>query len=105
MTLPDERANAIQQARRFLLQLMDPRETPRIPRAVRMEARARLKHFPTDLDLERLADAAPEVVSLPYKLSAPKTIHEHDFTKAGARAFLHATGMHRKDGKLKARFR
>ena len=79
--MPDERANAIRQARRFLLQLMDSREIKRVPKSVRMEARARLKHFPTDLDLERLSDACPEVVGMPYMLPAPKTIRAHDFVR------------------------
>ena len=84
MTLPDERANAIRQARRFLLQLMDPRETPRIPRAVRMEARARLKHYPTDLDLERISDACPSVVAIGYRMGDSGCIRQHYFARKDA---------------------
>lgn len=52
MTLPDERKNAVQAAQEFLRQLLDPAQTPRVPRAIRREARARLKHYPGAFDLE-----------------------------------------------------
>jgi len=37
---------AIVATRDYLLRLMDTKETPRIPREVRREARALLRHFP-----------------------------------------------------------
>lgn len=55
MTMPDEMVNAIINARRFLYALMDPQETPRVPAAVRMEARGRLKHFPHETQFKALA--------------------------------------------------
>ena len=59
MTLPDERYRAIQQTQRFLLRLLS---TPRVPRAVRDEARGLLRHYPGEYDLQQLASAAPHVV-------------------------------------------
>lgn len=46
MTLPYEQDLAIANTRNFLLALLDPRRTPRVPRAIRLEARALLKHYP-----------------------------------------------------------
>lgn len=46
MTLPDERTRAIIMARDFLLSLMIPKETPRVPKEIRKTARAILKHYP-----------------------------------------------------------
>lgn len=53
MTLPDERRRAIQATREFLRSLLDPKETPRVPREVRLEARRCLKHYPTAFDMCR----------------------------------------------------
>lgn len=55
MTLPDERLRAIQWARTFLLDLMDPSKTKRVPREIRSMARAVLKHYPTPYEIERLS--------------------------------------------------
>jgi hypothetical protein len=59
MTLPDERYRSIAQTQRFLLKLLT---TPRVPRAVKDEARGLLRHYPTDWDLQQLSAAAPHVV-------------------------------------------
>lgn len=62
MTLPDERYRAIQNARRFLQDLMDPKKTSKVPRSVRQHAYAILRHYPGDYDLERLAEKSPDVI-------------------------------------------
>jgi len=46
VTLPSERRLAVENARAFLLDLLDTRTTPRIPRSIRQRARAILKHYP-----------------------------------------------------------
>jgi len=46
MTTEQEEHYALIQARQFLVDLMDPKKTPRVPKYVREEARARVKHFP-----------------------------------------------------------
>jgi hypothetical protein len=56
MSLPDEQARALVGARQFILSLCVPGKTPRIPKAVRHEARRRLKHFPLSWDWERIVD-------------------------------------------------
>jgi hypothetical protein len=47
MTLPAERTSAIRLAERFLLDLMDPKKTPRVPMAIRDRARGILRHYPS----------------------------------------------------------
>ena len=58
MTLPDERYRAVVQTQRFLLRILT---TPRVPKAVKDEARACLRHYPSDWDMKRAADGAPDV--------------------------------------------
>jgi len=55
MTLPDERLRALRSAREFLLALLTPSETPKVPRSVRQWASRVLKHYPGQYDLERLS--------------------------------------------------
>jgi len=62
MTLPDERYAAIHNTERFLMNLCNPRLTPRVPRAVRQRAQALLKHYPSVWDLDRLAEKSPDVI-------------------------------------------
>lgn len=52
MTLPEEAYRSVVGTRRFLLDLLDPQKTPRVPRAVRLQARRLVKHFPFDCEIE-----------------------------------------------------
>jgi hypothetical protein len=52
--MPDEMFNAIRNARHFMLALMDPKQTPKIPKDIRKRARDRLKHFPSEFDIDQL---------------------------------------------------
>lgn len=60
MTVPYERTRALIETKLFLLELMDPRATPRAPRALRGKAKSLLKHFPTDADIEQAHKALPD---------------------------------------------
>lgn len=62
MTLPDERYRSIMQTRQFLLDLLDTRKTPRVPRTVRNAASRCLRHFPGELDLDQIEQCAPHVI-------------------------------------------
>ena len=62
MTLPDERYRAIRQTGQFLRDLQDRTIYPRVPRPVRAEAYRLLRHYPTEYDLERLAEKSPNVI-------------------------------------------
>jgi hypothetical protein len=60
MTIPFERTRSLIMTREFLLQLQDPKQTPRVPRSVRSHAAALLKHYPTYADVEQAHRAVPE---------------------------------------------
>lgn len=54
MTMPNEMFNAIRNARHFMLALMNPKETPKVPKEIRKRARDRLKHFPSEYEISEL---------------------------------------------------
>jgi hypothetical protein len=60
MTLPDERYRALKQGKRLLEELCDPGCTPRVPSTIRDKAREALRHFPTDWELDNIADSCPK---------------------------------------------
>ena len=60
MTLPDERYRAVKWSASFLSRLAGG-DIPRVPKAVRDEARSILRHYPSDWDMNRAAAGAPEV--------------------------------------------
>ena len=62
MTLPDERYRALKQGKKLLEELCDPGRTPRVPSLVRDRARGALRHYPSDYDLERMADQCPDIL-------------------------------------------
>jgi hypothetical protein len=62
MTLPDERYRAIKQGKKLLEELCDPGKTPRVPSMVRDRARAALRHFPQDYEIESIAKKCPELL-------------------------------------------
>jgi hypothetical protein len=63
MTLPDERSRAVRSARKFLRDLLDPKLTPKVPRAIRDRAARVLRHFPSDLDINRAVGGHPNIFS------------------------------------------
>ena len=63
MTLPDERYRAVKWAGEFLQRLAGG-DIPRVPKAVRQEARNILRHYPSSWDLHRAAEAAPDVFAV-----------------------------------------
>jgi len=58
MTLPDERYRAVVQTQKFLVEILS---TPRVPKAIKDRARSCLRHYPSDWDMKRAADSAPDV--------------------------------------------
>jgi hypothetical protein len=56
MTTIDEKFQAIHNARSFMYRLMDPKQTPKVPRKIREEARARLKHFPHEFEAKYMKE-------------------------------------------------
>lgn len=43
------------------MDLCNPEHTPRIPRLIRDTARSLLRHYPSEWDLDRAAEACPDV--------------------------------------------
>lgn len=60
MTTTDERFRALKYGKKLIEELCDPGKTPRVPSVVRDRARAVLRHYPNDYELERIADNCPE---------------------------------------------
>lgn len=52
MTIPLERTNAVLHTEQFLLDLLNPKVTPRVPREIRKRAHACLRHYPSKFDME-----------------------------------------------------
>jgi hypothetical protein len=61
VTLPYERMRALRSAEQLLCDLLDPKATPRVPRAVRQRARSVLRHFPLGSQLDLIAERVPEL--------------------------------------------
>ena len=76
MTLPDERYRAVVQTEKFLKEILS---TPRVPKAIKDRARSCLRHYPSDYDMTRAAEAAPDVF-------AERMEDLHRFVAAGSRA-------------------
>ena len=53
MTLPDERTRAVLTTRQFLVDLLDPQKTPKVPRSIRVRAALVLRHYPSPYDMEK----------------------------------------------------
>jgi hypothetical protein len=61
MTLPDERYRAVMQTAKFLQALSFSGELKRIPLAVRQEARALLRHYPSEYDMKKTSQTSPDI--------------------------------------------
>ena len=62
MTTTDERYRALKQGKKLLEELCDPGRTPRVPSIVRDRARGALRHYPSDYELDQMADQCPELL-------------------------------------------
>jgi hypothetical protein len=62
MTLPDERFRALKHSKKLLEELCDPGKTPRVPSIIRDRARSALRHFPSDYELDSIADNSPDLL-------------------------------------------
>lgn len=67
MTLPFERYNSLFETRKFLLDLIQPSKTPKVPKYIREQARCVLRHFPTYLDLDEISEKAPEIIKKDFR--------------------------------------
>ena len=58
MTLPDERYRAVVKTQEFLVEILN---TPRVPKAIKEQARWCLRHYPNELDMKEAARYTPSV--------------------------------------------
>ena len=65
MTIPSERTRAIQGTEQFLLDLLSPTATPRVPPEIRQRALRCLRHYPGRYELTRMAKVIPESWGVP----------------------------------------
>lgn len=56
MTTPIERTNAVLRTEEFLYSLLDPKQTPRVSKSIRDEALSLLRHYPTRVEMQVIAD-------------------------------------------------
>ena len=61
MTMPDERYRAVIHTQMFLLELLNPQKTPRVPKSVRQTASWLLRHYPSPSDMKRTSHYAPDI--------------------------------------------
>lgn len=85
MTIPFERTRSILETRQFLQELTRPRETPRVPAAVREIARKLLRHYPGYPEIELAHQALPHLFGPvpPFSrlVGGPQTLGVIDATK------------------------
>jgi len=67
MTLPCERTKAVMNVERFLMDLSNPKKTPRIPSEVRKQARSLLKHYPRKFDMMDPAESFEPIKEWSYE--------------------------------------
>jgi hypothetical protein len=65
MTIPIERYYSLANTQDFMLDLMDPKKTPGIPRAIRRRAASCLRHYPSDYYLQEMAKQYPNLIQYP----------------------------------------
>ena len=64
MTLPIERTNAVLRTEKFLCSLLDPKQTPRVPKSIRQEAGRLLRHYPSRYNMIYIEDSFEPVKEL-----------------------------------------
>ena len=60
MTLPDERYRALRCGHQMLLDLLNPKVTPRVPKYIRQRALSVLRHYPDSYHFTRIVEKLPE---------------------------------------------
>jgi len=60
MTLHDERYRALRCGHQMLLDLLNPKVTPKVPKYIRQRALSILKHHPNSYDFIKIVEKIPE---------------------------------------------
>ena len=81
MTLSFERTCAVLATKTFLEELLSPQKTPRIPRSIRRQAKALLRHYPSAYDIHRASKWAAYVFGpVPARPFGARAVEMSDFT-------------------------
>lgn len=56
MTLPVERTQAVVYTEQFLVDLLNPKVTPKVPKAIRERAGSLLKHYPVKYHMDVISE-------------------------------------------------
>jgi hypothetical protein len=64
MTLPDERYRALRCGHQLLLDLLNPKLTPGVPKIIRQRALGALRHYPDPYHFTQIAEKLPEHFSV-----------------------------------------
>jgi hypothetical protein len=64
MTLPDERYRALRCGHQMLLDLLNPKITPKVPKYVRQRALGVLRHYPNSYHFAKIVEKLPEDFSV-----------------------------------------
>ena len=64
MTLPDERYRALRCGHQMLLDLLNPKVTPKVPKYVRQRALGVLRHYPNSYHFAKIVEKLPEDFSV-----------------------------------------
>ena len=60
VTLADERYRSLVETKKFLMTLLSPHATPKVPRVIRESARSLLRHWPSDYHIEEMCRLMPQ---------------------------------------------
>ena len=60
MTLPDERYRALRCGQQMLMDLLDPKITPKVPKHIRKRAGNILRHYPDSYHFAKIVENLPE---------------------------------------------
>jgi hypothetical protein len=60
MTLPDERYRALRCGHQMLLDLLNPKITPKVPKYIRQRAGSILRHYPDSYHFTKIVENLPE---------------------------------------------
>lgn len=63
MTMPDERYRSLVQTKKFLYDLLNTQQTPRVPKIIRQRANSLLRHWPDDYHLGLMTEEMPDYFS------------------------------------------
>lgn len=61
MTIPSERLASIAMTNKFLVDLLDPKQTPKVPKYIREYAARCLRHYPWQYHMEIARVELPEI--------------------------------------------